>query len=197
MTTLSINQKNRQPTGYKVAPQSYASLELAANSLRSLLPREGRPSGANHKISGWRVLEQMLPRAGYEPHIVPVNELPEFAAYTIPDDHLVVIRRDVYEGLFTGSVFSRSTVIHELCHIVLKHNVTLHRGAVGRHEFCEDSEWQAKAMTAAVMMAVETCRQATCAAHLAEMCGTSVQAATFRLERLAKDRLILKQEGLF
>jgi hypothetical protein len=192
MTTLGNSQKHRDPTGYKVAPQSYDTLEAAAISLSPFLPREGR------KVIGWRVLERMLPKANYQPHIAEVAELREVAAFTIPDQGLVVIRRDVYDGLFTGSVFARSTVIHELCHIVLKHHVTLHRGAIaGKHEFFEDSEWQAKSMTAAVMMPLDACREAAGAADLADICGTSIESATYRLDRLRKKGLILKQGGLF
>lgn len=202
MTTLGNGLKHRTPSGYKVAPQSYASLELAANSLRPMLPTEAAPSGA-YRIDGWRVLEKMLPKAGYHPHIASVRELAEqglddCAGFTVPDEGLVVIRRDVYDGLFRGSVFSRSTVIHELAHIVLKHNVTMHRGAtVGQHEFFEDSEWQAKAMTAAVMMPLDACRKAADAAELAEMCGTSIEAAGYRLQRLRKDKVLLRQTDLF
>ncbi|MBC7470292.1 MAG: ImmA/IrrE family metallo-endopeptidase, partial [Ramlibacter sp.] len=188
MTTLGNGQKSRLPSGMKVAPTSYAKLELAAASLFPLLPKE---RGSVYVIEGWRVLEQTLSRAGYEPHVAEVHELEDCAAFTIPDKGLVVLRRDVYDGLFNGSVFSRSTVIHELSHIVLAHHVTLHRGAVlGQHKFYEDSEWQAKAMTAAVMMPVEACQEARGAHHLAEMCGTSVEAATYRLERLTKEKIV-------
>ena len=190
MTTLGNQQQRRKPAGYKVAPQNYEKLDLAANSLRTLLPRDG------HHIIGWRVLEQVLPRSGYGFHVAENDELREVAGFTIPG--LVVVRRDVYDGLFTGNVFSRSTVVHELCHIVLGHQVTLHRGAVlGNHEFDEDSEWQANAMTAAVLMPIEACREATSAEHLGEICGTSPTSATYRLQNLRKRGLILTQGGLF
>ncbi len=198
MTTLGTSQKHRSPTGYKVAPQSYDTLEEAANTLRPLLPCEGKSSSHNFKLSGWRILEQRLPKAKFDYRIAPVEELRELAGFTVPDLKLVVLRQDVYEGLFTGNVFSRSTVIHEMCHLALEHHITLHRGAVaGQHRFCEDTEWQAKAMTAAVMMPLDACRMADGAAHLADMCGTSVESATYRLARLAKKGLLGKQGGLF
>lgn len=194
---LGTSTDVRTPTGMKVAPQSYKKLEVAADQLRPMLPFESSGSGSNYKIDGWRLLEKTLRRAGYEPHVEEVSELKDCAAFTIPDKRLVVLRNDVYEGLFVGNVFSRSTVVHELAHIVLGHHVTLHRGAVlGKHEFYEDSEWQAKAMTAAVMMPLDACRKASSAEELAEMCGTSVQAARYRLERLQKDGL-LQPRGLF
>lgn len=188
MTTLGNGQKSRLPTGMKVAPTSYAKLEAAAISLHPLLPKM---RGEKFVIDGWRVLERTLRQAEFEPHIEEANKLDDCAAFTIPEQGLVVLRQDVYDGLFRGSVFSRSTVVHEVAHIVLKHHVTLHRGAqLGQHKFYEDSEWQAKAMTAAVMMPIEACRKARNEHELAEMCGTSVEAATYRLERLVKEKLI-------
>lgn len=197
MTTLGNSAKSRAPSGMKVAPQSYAKLEAAADQLRPILPMEAISSGRSFKINAWRVLEKTLPTAGYQFHVADTRELCDCAAFTVPEEGLVVLRQDVYDGLFTDSVFSRSTVVHELSHIVLQHHVTLHRGAViGQHKFYEDSEWQAKAMTAAVMMPLEACRLARGAAQLAEMCGTSEEAAGYRLSRLQKEGLIA-QKGFF
>lgn len=188
MTTLGSDQQMRTPSGMKVAPTSYAKLEAAADSLRPVLPRVQLGPYTEFKLDGWRILEQTLQNAGYDYSIAEVSELDDCAAFTIPEQHLIVIRADVYEGLFQDSPFSRSTVIHELAHIALGHAVTLHRGAVlGQHRFCEDSEWQAKALTAAVMMPLEACKRAFSAQHLAEMCGTSQQSATIRLQRLVKE----------
>lgn len=188
MTTLGNGQRSRVPSGMKVAPTSYAKLEQAAAELQPLLPKE---TGSKYIIDGWRLLERTLPQAGYEPHVEEVDQMEDCAAFAIPDRGLVVLRKDVYDGLFRESVFSRSTVVHELAHIALAHHVTLHRGALlGEHRFFEDSEWQAKAMTAAVMMPIEACRQARNAYQLAEMCGTSEEAASYRLERLEKARII-------
>lgn len=184
MTTLGNSHRSRTPSGMKVAPTSYSKLEMAADSLRPLLPTE---RGSQYTVSGWRVLEQTLVKAGFLVRVEEVASLDDCAAFTIPSQNLVVIRQDVYDGLHAGSVFSRSTVIHELAHIVLKHDVTLHRGFThGQHRFFEDSEWQAKALTAAVMMPLSLCKSVRGAAELAELCGTSVESASYRLDRLSK-----------
>src|SRR5260221_685589 len=141
MTTFGNSTHARNPSGMKVAPMSYAKLETVADGLRPLLPRIVRQGRAIEAIDCLKVLEQTLPKAGYNYMYVSVEELNDCAAFTIPDRHVVVLREDVYEGLFADDVFARSTVIHELSHIVLEHAVTLHRGAVlGEHRFCEDSE---------------------------------------------------------
>ena len=136
-------------------------------------------------------VQQTLLRAKFNYYVAEVSDLDECAAFTVPENKLVVLRQDVYDGLFEDEVFSRSTVIHELSHIVLNHAVTLHRGAIlGQHEFYEDSEWQAKALTAAVMMPIEACRAAHSVDELSRLCGTSIQAANYRIESLTKRGLV-------
>lgn len=185
MTTLGSAKATRTPTGLRVAGMSYAKIEAAAEELRPALPTKAGP----HQLDAWRILEQTLPRAGFNYRVAEVSELHNCAAFTIPERELVVIREDVYEGLFEDAVFSASTVIHELSHIALGHAVTLHRGSpAGEHRFFEDSEWQAKAMTAALMMSLAACRQANRSPYaLAALCGVSVEAATYRLQRLQKE----------
>jgi hypothetical protein len=195
VTTLYSNGNLRSPSGFKVSAHSYASLEQVAEELRVMLPLV---PGEKYKLDCRKILEQTLPKAGYQYKVEEVGTLDECAAFTIPTMGLVVFREDIYDLLQADNVFGRSTVVHELAHIVLEHEVTLHRGAVlGQHKFCQDSEWQAKALTAAVMMPIEACKQASSPEHLARMCGTSVQSARYRLERLLKDKLISPQRGLW
>lgn len=183
---LGTAQRSSTPSGFKVAPMSYAKLEEVAEDLRKILPTVAGSNGL--RIDARKVLEQTLPKAGYNYHVD--DTLQECAGFTVPAGHLVVLREDVYDGLAQENVFSRSTVIHELCHIVLDHAVTLQRGAIGAHQFFEDSEWQAKALTAAVMMSIEACRLAASAQDLAQICGTSPTAAQYRLDRLIKAGII-------
>ena len=184
---LGNAQGARTPSGYCVAPMSYAKLEDVAEGLLPLLPKTRH---STHQLDAGRILEHTLPQAGLNYRAEEVAQLNECAAFTIPEEGVVVLRQDVYDGIYEGNVFARSTVVHELSHVVLKHAVTLRRGPIGQHRFFEDSEWQAKALTAALMMPVAACRLAQSAHDLADMCGTSVQAATYRLERLVKVGLI-------
>ncbi len=187
MTILGDAQNGRTPKGLKVAPTSYAELEEVAKELQYLLPKVKGYGGGRWMVDAWRVLEQTLHKAGFRHHIASKDELVECAAFTVPEEKLIVLRSDVYEGLFENNPFSRSTVIHELSHIVLNHAVTLHRGAVlGQHKFFEDSEWQAKALTAAIMMPIEACLAASSSFELSEITGTSLQAAIYRLDKLVE-----------
>jgi len=190
----------RTPNGLKVKAMGWDQIEEVAAELRPLLPtlaRRGRDTGA---IDCLRVLEHTLPKAGFNYMYVEKAELKDCAAFTIPERHIVVLREDVYDGLTKDAVFSRSTVVHELAHIVLNHAVTLHRGAeLGKHKFYEDSEWQANALMAALLMPIEVCKRARSAHELAQMCGTSAKAAGFRIDGLVKRGLIepKHERGLF
>jgi len=191
MTTLYANGQIRTPQGLKVSPTSYAALEEIALELRKVLPVS---RGERFHLNCINVLEQTLPRAGYNFKVLRRDEVEECAAFTIPDLRLVALREDIYELLHDGNPFGRSTVIHETAHIVLGHAVTLHRGQIGkRHQFYEDSEWQAKALTAAIMMPIEACEAAHSSAELAQLCGTSTQSASYRLERLQKNGRIQRK----
>eukprot|EP00952_Eustigmatos_sp_NYUAD-ZCMA_P000272 784-Eustigmatos_ZCMA.PRE.1 len=87
MTPLNT-KSNRKPTGYKVAPQSYEKLELAAQELWPLLPKvPGQP----YRICGWRLLEQTLQRAEFTVRVAESEDMAGCAAFTIPDNSLVVI----------------------------------------------------------------------------------------------------------
>lgn len=195
MTTLYTNGRLGTPSGLKVAPQSYATLEQVATDLQRILPVV---RGERYRLDCWKVLEQTLQTAGLQLKVVEPEDLDECAAFTIPEMGVVVFREDIYDMALSEHVFGRSTVIHETSHIVLKHAVTLHRGAkLGEHRFFEDSEWQAKALTAATMMPLEACRIAQSPDELAEMCGTSTQAASYRLQRLVKDGLIPRQRSFW
>lgn len=195
MTSLFVNGQASTPSGLKVAPQSYSSLEQVAEQLRQYLPLA---DGERFRINCVKVLEQTLPQSGYQLRVAETAEIDDCAAFTIPDMGIVVFREDVYDLLHADNVYGRSTVIHELAHIVLRHSVTLHRGAsLGHHQFFEDSEWQAKSLTAAIMMPIAACKLSSSAEELASICGTSVQASIYRLQRLVKDGIIQPQMPLW
>lgn len=194
MATLFTHGRPKAPSGFKVAPQSYASLEAIADELRGYLTFQ---DGQRYKLDCRKLLEHTLQSAGFRFKVAYAESMGEYAAFTVPTAQIIVIRDDVYDLLDRDNVYGRSTVVHETAHIVLGHAVTLHRGVgPGSHKFFEDSEWQAKALTAATMMPLEACRSAWSADELANMCGTSLQSATYRLQRLVKDGLIQRPGGL-
>lgn len=193
MALTIINGNLRSPSGFKVAPQSYISIEKEAIALQDLLKENDCFIG--HSVDSLKVLEVMLPKYGYNYHYADDSTMGNNAAFTIPDNNLVVLRNSIYDNLLQGGVFGRSTVIHELSHIVLQHHITFNRShnmQASNHKHYEDSEWQAKSLTAAIMMPIEACASSNNnPIQLSLMCGTSAQAAEYRLEtyneRIAKN----------
>lgn len=185
---LMTDGQPRSPQGFKVAPTSYDKIEQLAEGFRRYLPVCG--PNAPFRIDAWELLEKTLPQADYMVRVGEIDQMGEVAGMTMPDHKLIIIRQDIYDRLEDDHVYSRSTVVHEAAHNFLQHSVTLQRGPAGQHRFCEDSEWQAKALTAAIMMPVEACRRAGTARALAVMCGTSIEAAGYRLDRLRKSGVI-------
>lgn len=184
------NNNQRKPMGFKVQPSSYGKLELISKDLRKILAANNCIDG--YRINGKKIFENLLPTYGYDYKVESEAKLRGIAGYTIPEKSLVVLREDIYDGLLEDIPFSCSTVVHELSHIVMRHHITMCRGAQsGGHEFYEDSEWQANSLTAAVMLPLEIC-QTYCSSpiKLAEVCGTSVEAASYRLNKLAAPKKI-------
>lgn len=195
MTMMVKNGVFKAPSGFKVRGESYRSLEIAASELRPQLPMI---QGSRFSLNCIRIFEQTLPKVGYQYRTIEIEDSDECAAFTIPSESIVVLRIDVYDKLQSEQVFGRSTVIHELSHIVLQHHVTLHRGAVlGTHKHFEDSEWQAKTFTAAVMMPLEAAKIARSPQEFADLCGTSVEAATYRINTLVRLKLLTPNHMLW
>lgn len=188
MTTLGNGKREVKLRGHRVAPQSFMSIEGLAIELAPGIPTlPGHP----FQVDAWRLLEKAMTRAGYDFRVLDDSEMVDCAGYTVPDERLIALRQDVYDGLFTGSCFSASTAVHEVAHIALQHHVTLHRGAqLGNHPVFEDAEWQANSLTSAVMMPRLACSRVGNVEDLMELCGVSYSAALVRLFKLMDKRLI-------
>lgn len=192
MVTTEKNEFQKKPSGYKVAPLNKLELRRIATGFRAILKEEGCYSNSPIFLDVTKVLESVLFRAGYNLHVLPDEELTETAAFTIPERQLIVLRQSVYDSLDADDPFARYTVIHEFSHIALSHSVTLHRNAeLGKHEWYEDSEWQANNLTAEILMPVEVVKNLKSDANLvAKECGVSNQAATIRIKNLHKENVL-------
>lgn len=192
MVVIDEGGKPRRPMGYKVAPKNTSDLRALANDFSRLPALSACYENDGCFLNAITLLEHVLQSANFQPHVVENDVLPETAAFTIPEDGLIVLRQSVYDGLFTGDPFSRYTVVHEFSHIALQHTVTLHRGAtLGNHDWWEDSEWQANNLAAEMLMPVQVVQKLGGRAMLiAAECGVSMSAATFRVTKLQKEGLL-------
>lgn len=180
------------PSGFRVAAITSHRLRAIAVALRPKLRELGCFINGSNVIDASWLLENVLYRAGYDYHVLPKHDLPGAVAFTIPADHVIVIREDVYDRIEAGTAFSRSTVLHEFAHIFLGHSVTLHRhGTAGAHRWIEDSEWQANNFTVELLMPIDVVEAHNCDPRaLVVECGVSLEAATLRVKKLRERGLI-------
>lgn len=197
MTTFVAGTRSK-PKGVRVAPTSFQDIEDLADELRPLLPKW---EGSEWKVDAGRILEETLRKKQFkfDFHIEETEKFQFHAAFVWPDKKIVVVRRDVYDGLASDSVFSRSTVVHEFSHIAMGHPSTARQGPVGAHQHYEDSEWQANSLMAAIMMPLEACEEAKSLEELCQLCGTSAQASSIRIDKLIQKDFLnanhFKQKG--
>lgn len=176
---------------YKVAPTSKKKLRLLAERFWG--------NGINPPFPIVEVLDVQISRLWGDRYTFAVLEeelMGDSHGLTDPDQMVVLIRRDVYDGANRGVGRDRFTMAHELGHLLLHGGGRyLERPAPGAlampptHKKYEDSEWQANAFASELLMPVNIVRQCSTAAELALLAGVSVQAAEVRIS-------ILRQEGV-
>ncbi|RFP24555.1 ImmA/IrrE family metallo-endopeptidase [Duganella sp. BJB488] len=188
----SVGGSKKTPIGYKVAPRKRTVLRSISDQLRALPDVAACYKNEGVFLDAVYLLENLLPRAGFNLHVLDDDQLKETAGFTIPEAGLIVLRASIYDGLFEDEPFSRYTVVHEFSHIILKHAASLHRGAtLGEHSWYEDSEWQANNLAAELMMPVDVIQRLDCKPLLIMgECGVSASATHFRLDNLRKEGLI-------
>lgn len=108
---------------------------------------------------------------------------------TVPEEHRIILREDVYDNTINGRGRDRFTVAHELAHYLLhlSCNIGLAR-ADGEIKPYEDPEWQANAFAAELLMPANLI--ADMSANLIQTkCGVSFSAASYQKSILSKGRL--------
>lgn len=152
-----VNSRKTTPRGVKVSPQSKVNIQKLANAIRIKVfnQRENACLNLTHQ------LEFTLPNLGLEWEIVPVSEMPDTEAATSPDLAKMKIREDIYDALHdTNSPLhqrARFTIAHEIGHLFMHDGVSLARHNSSSHQHYEDSEWQADAFAAELLMPSDEC----------------------------------------
>ncbi len=96
-------------------------------------------------------------RFGIEYQIVEDYELPRgVEAACIPEKSLIQIRNTTYVDACRNDGRARFTIIHELGHLLLGHQRSLHRDNGRKIEAFENSEWQANQYAAELLMPLTT-----------------------------------------
>ncbi|WP_119025608.1 ImmA/IrrE family metallo-endopeptidase [Acinetobacter soli] len=144
------------PRGVKVAPLSKQSIKQKALIIRDKIFK----LPINQSIDLSRGLEHRLHELGVVLEVWEIADMPDVEALTNPDAMTIILREDTYDALCNKSdpkhYRARFTVAHEIGHLILHEGFALARGAV-RHEHYEDSEWQADAFAAELLMPSQAC----------------------------------------
>lgn len=164
-----------------MAPLSTDTIRSHAGSVRTAL---SIPSGPVNLV---KLLEHVLPELlpGFWWDVVDENEMGADLARTYPDQRLILIRNDVYEGLHDKVRRDRFTIAHEFGHLFLHQGeIALPRGPQTNHKHYEDSEWQADTFAAEFLMPYEEVLAMTSPEEIGERFLVSDQAATVRFNNV-------------
>jgi len=174
-----------KPTGIKVKARNIKSIRDIASRSRHLFDVTEPYADAID------ILEFKLPQFDVVYDICDIHELGEDHGLTIPDEGVIKIREDVYEGACNENGRDRFTIFHEIGHLLLHSGISLARSSSNAHKWIEDSEWQANTYAAEFMMPVkdvaELCRSAE---DIKKTFGVSLDAAELRYKKLKEQGLI-------
>ncbi|WP_139559502.1 ImmA/IrrE family metallo-endopeptidase [Methylotetracoccus oryzae] len=178
----------QEPKGVKVPALRITQIRAIAERARELFDVQ------QAWVDVITLYERDLHRAGVVFDIAEQGEMDQDHGLTFPNQGVIQIREDVYEGAHANNGRDRYTMIHELGHLVLHDNVALSR-SIGPHKWIEDSEWQADTFAAEFLMPVDLVRQLCQGPEdVARIFGVSRKAAETRWRKLQEQGLI-KDDG--
>jgi uncharacterized protein DUF955 len=171
--------------GYRVPPKSRQVLRDAAADFRNALGLSDKP---------WLpivdIYEFLLPRLWEEFHfeVLAKDEMGREHAIAYPAEARIAIREDIYARACEDEGRDRFTLSHELGHIVLQHTRSFAESTgPNSWKVYEDSEWQANAFAAELLMPVQYVVNSRTASELVDRCGVSLQAAITQRHLVTKE----------
>ena len=133
----------------------------------------------------------------YQFAVLEEHQMGDSHGLTDPDQLIMLIRKDVYDGACQGVGRDRFTLAHELGHLMLHSG---HRyleridpnapRSIPTHKKYEDSEWQADTFAAEILMPVHVVKKCATPAVLSSVAGVSYQAADVRFRVLRQDGVL-------
>lgn len=178
-------------SGYvtEVPAASRQMIRQAAEVVRRIAEQQLGASGPYLPII--EVIEWVLPKL--DPQFIfcvaEEEEMGEDHGLTIPSQHLIKLRSDVYERACSGHGRDRSTAAHELGHYILHENVGLpRRMRESELPSYRSSEWQANCFAGELLVCARFVSAADTAFSVARRFGVSMDSAAYQLK-------VLKREG--
>lgn len=161
--------------GYRVAPLSRGRIAQVAGAVRKM----ARGQSANeHYFPIVEFVEEVF-CDGFE--VCSKEEMGNNHGLSYPDQGIIRIREDVYEGAVRGNGWNRFTIAHEVGHMALHCNVGFARSVSANEELkpFEDSEWQADNFAGELLAPVGLIKNLT-PEQISYYCGLSRSAAEVR-----------------
>lgn len=169
-----------------VPPRSWAQIGGIAHNLRRRLGLAEEPYLPVIEMIE-RVLDQKLGLVRLE--VGDNAEMDGAEGLTCPNGEFIMLRQDVYEGVWNGDSRARFTTAHELGHWAMHINIPMARSKRGDGTPAYKlAEPQANRFAAEILMPARFIEPQDTESDLAERFGVSCDAASHRLRSVRKSR---------
>jgi hypothetical protein len=175
----------------EVPPLSRGDIRRYADLIRNLAFRELGISSAYFPIVD--IVERLLPRIDPDFHleILEAEEMGDVHGLTVPSQHVIKLREDVYEGACNGGGRDRMTVGHELGHYILHDDLRFPRQMKASDlPAYQNAEWQANCFAAELLVPAKRACICGDASTIANLFGVSHESAAYQYRVLKKEGLI-------
>lgn len=169
-------------TGFIVPARSRDAIYGIAGAVRGRFAPLMRGSDCVPIAEIFEILPEVLP--GFRLEVCEYSELRDDHGQTFPDDRLIKLREDVYDGMHRRRGRDRFTAAHELGHLFLHGGIGFaRRPSTPDIKRYLDSEWQADTFASAFLIDPARVNKYATAMQVSEAFGVSLEAAQVRFKK--------------
>lgn len=171
---------------YEASPLSRLNIRELTNLIRKVTGLENEMYFPIKEF-----LEFVMPKMDkdFVLEIVPQSEMGSNHGLAFPEDKLIKLREDVYDGAVAGKPRDRLTMAHEVGHYFLhtKERISFARNRGGAEQLpaYKDPEWQANAFAGELLAPPHIIRNMS-VFEVMQYCGVSQDAARKQLKSINK-----------
>lgn len=176
---------------YQVPPMSRGQIRDVARNIRKICKELSGQDTPSFPIVEF--LDVILSKhfEDFTLEIIDVDQMGDAHGITFPDEHLIKIRSDVYEGACKKQGRDRLTMAHELGHYVLHADLGMARMAPRESiKPYMSSEWQANAFAGELLISAEHISQCHSPAEASNMFDVTMDAAEYQWKKFKGDGVV-------